>query len=47
VFKVSLPEEGLYYVSLTVINNLGVKISKEFKLVVSDPIAIIKISPKR
>ncbi len=46
-FKVSLPNEWKYYVTLKIVDNLNQSIQKTYEIVVSDPIAIIKMTPER
>jgi len=46
-WQVSLPHQWKYKITLTIEDNAGEKISKTYYLIVSDPIAIIKVSPKQ
>ncbi|USN56552.1 MAG: PKD domain-containing protein [Candidatus Peribacteria bacterium] len=45
IASVQFPTEGQFTVSLTVLDNQGNSITKTYKIIVSDPLAIIKTSP--
>lgn len=45
VLQLSLPNNGLYTVKLSVRDNEGNTVSKTYQLVISDPVATIKQSP--
>ena len=43
--RVKLPENGFYFVTLKVKDNTGKSVTKTYKVIVSNPVALIKITP--
>ena len=44
--RVKLPENGFYFVTLIIKDNTGKTVKKTFKVIVSNPVAIIKVMPE-
>ena len=44
--RIKLPENGFYFVTISVLDNTRKRFSKTYKVIVSNPVAIVKVSPK-
>ncbi len=44
--RIKLPENGIYFVTVTVVDNTRKKISKTYKIIVSNPVSVVRVIPK-
>jgi len=44
--RIKLLENGFYFVTVSVVDNTKKKISKTYKIIVSNPVALLKVTPK-
>ncbi len=44
--RIKLPENGFYFIKIIVVDNTGKEISKTYKVIVSNPVALVRVYPK-